>query len=98
MTAALLGELFDDEADAEAEAEGLLPLPPLLPLVADAVAAALDADAEPDGELPVEPTADAFFSPQVTDKQAVWPSRSLGWAATQSVLHCWHTKDGMVWP
>lgn len=39
----------------------------------------------------------AFLSPQVTDKQPVWPSRSSGWLRTQLVRHCSQTKDGMVW-
>jgi len=94
----------DPEADAEAaapveDAEALLP--PELPVV---VAAAL-VEAEPelaavedaaDEEELLSPE-DAFAIPQVTLRQAVWPVRSFGCAATQSVFHCAQTKDGMVW-
>lgn len=57
----------------------------------EAVALAVEAAEE------VEDVASAALRfPHVTDRHACWPSRSLGWAATQSVRHCWHTRDGKV--
>lgn len=80
-----------DEAD-EPEPEPPVEVAIELPLL-EAAAEVDDATAEEEVDSP----DDALAEPQVTDKQAVWPVRSLGCAATQFVFHCAHTKEGMVW-
>lgn len=56
-----------------------------------------DADAEEDEDELSDSPEEALSEPQVTDRQAVWPVRSFGWAWTQSAFHCEHSKDGTVW-
>lgn len=85
------------EPVAEPEAaEELLPVcwaaPPEPPLE-EAVAVIIEDMALLLVEMPVE----AFFEPQTTDKQSVWPGRSFGCAATQSPLHLAQTREGRVW-
>ncbi len=66
--------------------------PPVLEAVAEAVP---EPDAD-DDDCVVDPE-EAFREPQTRERQPVWPPRSLGWAATQSIFHCAQTKEGIVW-
>lgn len=45
--------------------------------------------AEVDDAVALVVVEEASLVPQVTDWQAVWPSKSLGWAATHSITHSW---------
>jgi len=72
-----------DEAPAAA--------PPVLEAVEDAVP---EPDADDDEAVDPE---EAFWEPQTRERQPVWPVRSLGWAATQSIFHWAQTKEGIVW-
>jgi len=66
--AALVAEAAPEEADEAPPATA----PPVLDAVDEAV---MEPEAEDDDE---ELASDAFAEPQVTDWQAVWPTRSFG--------------------
>lgn len=90
-----------EEADAAEPDEDAVALPddPDELAVCEAPEEALLADevAEAEAELLPDTSAEVALSvPQVTERQAVWPVRSLGCAATQLMIHCWHSKKGMV--
>ena len=53
--------------------------------------------AEADELLEEDRPEEAFWLPQTMERQAVMPSRSFGWALTQSSMYCAQTKEGMVW-
>lgn len=107
MATAALEEL-DDAAAPEAVAEAEEPEERELEVAAaeeEAAAAPPAAEPEPEAvadamdeadELVVWPD-EALREPQVTDRQPVWPSRSFGWAWTQSAFHCAHSNEGTVW-
>ena len=84
------------------EAELAVEEPVILAVLVDAEEAAEPpvAEAELDAEDEAEPEVASsveFFMPHTSDWHAVWPSRSLGWLATQLMIHCSHSKNGTVW-
>lgn len=94
-----MAALSEDDGEGE-EVESVVPLP--LPLIVE-----LESESEEDELLSVASDMEeevvlgrlllAFLSPQVTERQPVRPSRSLGWLSTQLAIHWAQMKDGMVW-
>lgn len=76
------------EVEAVAEALWLAALDPEALAAAEELRAAADEVDEAEALDEDEPLV-AFFEPQVTERQAVTPSRSLGCAETHSATHCW---------
>lgn len=85
-------------AEAEADAEVAEPL--AAPAVVEAAALLLEAAEEVVDEAALLEellrALEALAEPQVTDWQAVMPSKSLGWALVQSARHCSQMREGRV--
>ena len=84
------------EVAEEAPEVALPAAPPVAVPVLDAVAEPEDEADEEDEPEPLS-TAEALAMPQTTDRQAVMPTRSLGWLSTQLPIHALQMKEGMVW-
>lgn len=94
-------ELVWDEESEESESlslsESEVDEPPLEESLVDEVMEPLLVEVI-EGMLLLEESAmEAFLSPHSTERQAVMPSRSSGWASTQAEIHWWQTNEGMVW-
>lgn len=89
MAALVLVELAADAVE-------LAVLVPVVEADALVLEALDDAVLELEAVLELSVASDAFADPQMTERQAVIPAKSLGWLSTQSATHSAQMSDGRV--